>query len=145
MLIVLMIFCVCLSNWHDDLCAGSYEGTTPTCFLVPVYLILFVKDTIQIANCAYATAPISTVSSCSWNNQNFMKWKIAPPQSGLKPMTPHYMPMAELWECDTFQFMVWNTHSGDIDILFIKVNIQNDHSAWATAPVSTVNSRYAWA
>ena len=28
---------------------------------------------------ARATAPISAVHSCYWNNQNFMKWKIAHP------------------------------------------------------------------
>ena len=47
---------------------------------------------------------------------------------------------AELPECDTSQFMVWDTGSGDIDILFVKANIWNVNQAWATAPISTVNN-----
>ena len=46
-----------------------------------------------------------------------------------RDLNPHpldYVPNAlttGLWECDTFQFMVWDTGCGDIDILFVKVDI----------------------
>ena len=47
-------------------------------------------------------------------------------------LTPlSYIPSAltaELWECHRFQFIVWDTGSGDIDILFYDVNIQNTYA-----------------
>ena len=42
---------------------------------------------------------------------------------------------AELWECDTFQFIVWDTGSGDIHILFVKVNIRDTNHTRATAAI----------
>ena len=32
---------------------------------------------------------------------------------------------AELWDSDTFQHMIWDTGSGKINILFVKINTQN--------------------
>ena len=84
----------------------------------PSIIILFLNVNIRNANRVWATASISTVISCFLNNRNFIRWKIAPPGR------------------DTFQFMVWDTGSGDIDILFVKVNIRNANRARATAPLS---------
>ena len=42
-------------------------------------ICLFVKVKTRNADHTWATAPISTVNNCCWNNQNFMKWKIAQP------------------------------------------------------------------
>ena len=47
---------------------------------------------------------------------------------GIELTSLNDMPSAltsELWECHRFQFIVWDTGSGDIDILFYDVNIQN--------------------
>ena len=48
------------------------------CVYICMYF-LFVKVNARDANRAQVTAPISTVSSCSWSSLNFMKWKIAHP------------------------------------------------------------------
>ena len=53
----------------------------------------------------------------------FMKLKIAHPWWDLNPSPLHYMlsaPTAELQECYTFQFIVWDTGSGNIDIFVYK-------------------------
>ena len=57
--------------------------------------------------------PFSTVDSCSSTIENSTSLM------GLEPRPLDYMSIAiisELRECDTFQFMVWDNGSGDIDI-----------------------------
>ena len=103
--------------------------------------ILFVNVNIRNVNRTRATAPISTVNSCSWNSWTYMKWKIVPPRSGLEPTTLDNMPSAlstDLWKYDTFQFMLWVTGSGDKDILFVKFNIWNTNRAWAPFRLWTI-------
>ena len=66
--------------WHF-LIPGWYIGCCE------IY-ILFVNFNLRNANRAHATASVSTANSCYWNIRTFMKWKIAPPWSGLEPTTP---------------------------------------------------------
>ena len=57
-----------------------------------------------------------------------MKWKIAPPRSESNSRPLDYIPKAltdGLRECETFQLMVSDTGSGDIDILCVKDSIRN--------------------
>ena len=50
---------------------------------------------------------------------------------------------AKLRECDTFQFMVWDTGSGDIDILIVKGNIRNAIRGTLYQPIHVVLSEYS--
>ena len=68
-----------------------------------------------------------------------MRWKIAPPGRDSNSRPLDYIPCAltaGLREYATSQVMVWDTGSGDIDILFVKVNIRNANRARSTAPIS---------
>ena len=74
------------------------------------------------------------VNSYSRNHRNF-KWKKARPWWDASPRPLDYMPSAltaEQRECDTFLFIFWETGSGDIYILFVKVNKRNANNARAT-------------
>ena len=48
----------------------------------------------------------------------------------------------ELWELDTFQFMVWCTDSDAVDILFCKVNIRNANHTRATAHIFNYEQQF---
>ena len=64
--------------------------------------------------------PFSTVNSCSWNNWNFIKWKIAHPWWNSNSRLFNYMPSAlitELRESDALKYIIWDTGSGDLDLL----------------------------
>ena len=63
-----------------------------------------------------------------------MKWTIARLWWELIPRPIDYVPSiltAELRECDTFQFLIWDTGYGGMDILFVKVNTRNAYRARA--------------
>ena len=60
------------------------------------------------ANRARATAPISIVNSLSWNNRNFVKWKISPLRSGPESTTPQlHAEWSNCWATGIWHFPIY--------------------------------------
>ena len=53
-------------------------------------------------------------------------------------------PIAELRDCASFQLIVHDISSGDINALFVKVNIQNANYARATKPIFDCELNCSW-
>ena len=72
------------------------------------------------------------LTSCSWSNQNFLRWKIAHPWLDSNPRPPDNMCSNQIREWDIFQLRICDTGSGD-DLLVCK-HTNADH-AQPTAPI----------
>ena len=95
-----------------------------------MWVILFIKINTRNAKYVRSKAPILDSEQLFINNRNFMKGKIAHPLVGLKPTTLDYMPNApydELWECDTFQFILFTLKIDQCQIRFF-VEISTSHT-----------------
>ena len=99
------------------------------------HLIIFVCT--RYANRAQTAGPISTVSSCSWNNRKYMKWEIAHPDE-TRTTTPRlHAECPNRWASGMWHFPipVSDTCSGDNDIFAVKFNPRNAKRARTTAPI----------
>ena len=95
---------------------------------------------IHIASHARATAPITDVSNASWNNLNFVE--DITPLVVLEPTVPRlHAEWSDYWSMgmSLSRFIVWETGSGDIDILFVRINTWNASYVRTTAPISSAN------
>ena len=112
--------------------------------------ILFVKISIQYVKHVHATAPISTVNWCYWNNWNLMKRVNVWNNTSLVGTRTHDPSIkcrllysrcgTGMWHFPIHCLGYWLWRYGNF---VLKVNIRNSNYARASAPVSTVNS-FSW-
>ena len=79
------------------------------------------------------------MKSCSWNNRNFMKWKMTPPlwvsNSRPQPLDKCCNRWAVgMWHFSTYGFGCSRTWFGDND-LFSKVSTRSANRTWEIAPI----------
>ena len=93
--------------------------------------VIFVNVNTTSATLASATEPIFDCRRkvILETTVIFMRWKLAYPLEDKRGAIN-----ADLREWDTFQLMVWDTNSSNINMVFVKFSILTSR-AWATAPI----------